>query len=146
MNVLPLRLQPGADLRRALEEGALREGSTGMFVVSGIGSLTDAALRMAGAESETRLTGPFEIVSLSGTISDDGAHLHMAVADSTGRVSGGHVCYGNEVRTTAEILLAAVPGWRLGREVDPVTGFRELTIHRETGNDRPSPKAIGDAP
>lgn len=146
MDVLPLRLKPGCDLRRALEEAALQEGLTSAFVVSGIGSLTDVTLRMAGAEAATQLTGLFEIVSLSGTISPDGAHLHMAVADSEGRVSGGHVCHGNQVRTTAEVLLASVPGWRLGREVDPVTGFRELTVHREGGIDRASPKPIGDAP
>lgn len=134
MRVLPLRLKAGCDLRRALEEAALQEGLTSAFVVSGIGSLKDATLRLAGAESETQLLGLFEIVALSGTISEDGAHLHMAVADAAGRVSGGHVCYGNEVRTTAEVLLASLPGWRLRRELDAATGYRELTVHRESGS------------
>lgn len=79
VNVLPLRLRPGCDLRRSLEEAAARAGLTSAFVVSGIGSLADVALRFAGADTEARLAGSFEIVALSGTISPDGAHLHMAV-------------------------------------------------------------------
>ncbi len=130
MTVLPLRLHPGSDLRRSLEEAALHAGLTSAFVVSGIGSLADVVLRYADADVETQLAGAFEIVGLSGTLSPDGAHLHMAVADTTGHVFGGHVCYGNAVRTTAEVLLAAIPGWRLARELDPATGYRELAVHR----------------
>jgi predicted DNA-binding protein with PD1-like motif len=52
----------------------------------------------------------------------------MSVADAAGRVYGGHVVYGNEVRTTAEILLAPLPDWSLTREPDPVTGFQELVV------------------
>ena len=42
---LPLRLPPGVDLRRALEEAAAGFAPEGCFVVSGIGSLTIADLR-----------------------------------------------------------------------------------------------------
>ena len=104
MNTLPVRLSPGDDLRRALEAQAPALGGSAM-VVAGIGSLTDARLRFAGAESLVTLPGLFEIISLSGTLSRDGAHLHMSVAGADGRVFGGHVPYGNTVRTTAEVLL-----------------------------------------
>ena len=83
---------------------------------------------MAGDDSETRLTGLFEIVCLSGTITPDGAHLHMAISDSSGRVVGGHVCYGNAIRTTAEVLWASLTDWKLTREPDATTGFRELVV------------------
>ena len=106
MSYLPLRLQPGMDLRRSLEAVAGVKDETSAFVVSGIGSLSNARLRFAGAESETSLAGMFEIVCLSGTLAQDGAHLHMAIADEHGHVVGGHVCYGNIVRTTVEVLLA----------------------------------------
>jgi predicted DNA-binding protein with PD1-like motif len=126
MHFLPLRLEPGSDLRRSLEETALREGHASCFVVSGIGSLRGATLRLAGDEAQTVLIGMFEIISLSGTISEDGAHLHMAIANSEGQVVGGHVCHGNQVRTTAEVLLASLSEWKLKREFDATTGFNEL--------------------
>jgi predicted DNA-binding protein with PD1-like motif len=103
MSFVPLRLQPGSDLRQSLEASASANGATSAFVVAGIGSLSNARLRFAGAESETSLAGMFEILCLSGTLTQSGAHLHMAIADEQGRVVGGHVCYGNAVRTTAEI-------------------------------------------
>lgn len=133
MNTLPLRLSPGTDLRRALEEAAKSNGGSA-FVVSGIGSLQGAKLRFADANSDTQLDGPFELLSLSGSISPGGAHLHMAVANAQGEVLGGHVCYGNTIRTTAEVLLINLPDWALGREVDDTTGFKELVVRRHAGD------------
>ncbi len=52
----------------------------------------------------------------------------MAINDANGQVLGGHVCYGNIVRTTVEAVLVFTPGWNLSREFDPATGFEELTI------------------
>ena len=133
MSFVPLRLPPHADLRRSIEAAAIRDGFDSCFVVAGIGSLSDATLRMAGAEAETRLAGPFEIVSLSGTLTPDGAHLHIAISDASGRLVGGHVCYGNEIRTTAEVLLAPLPDWTLTRELDATTGYRELVVNPVSG-------------
>jgi predicted DNA-binding protein with PD1-like motif len=70
----------------------------------------------------------FEILCLSGPLTQSGAHLHMAIADEHGHVVGGHVCYGNMVRTTAEVLLAQLTEWTLAREHDAKTGFNELVI------------------
>ena len=53
------------------------------------------------------LNGDVEILTLSGSIADNGAHLHMSVADAASRVFGGHVALGCIVRTTVEVLLAA---------------------------------------
>jgi len=123
---LPLRLSPGDDLRGALEAHAAQAGAA--FVVSGIGSLGSACLRLAGAEREAVLEGPLEILSLAGSLSADGAHLHMAVSDAQGRVTGGHVGRGCVIRTTAELLLAPLAGWQLTREFDAATGYPELVI------------------
>jgi predicted DNA-binding protein with PD1-like motif len=121
---LPLRLPPGTDLRAALESA----GAGSAFVVCGIGSLSTVRLRLAGAEVETTIDGPVEILSLSRTLTPDGAHLHMSVADAQGRVVGGHVGRGNRVLTTAEVLLLRLPGSQLGRELDPATGYLELVV------------------
>jgi predicted DNA-binding protein with PD1-like motif len=71
-----------------------------------------------------------EIISLAGSLSGDGAHLHMSVSDRDGRVWGGHVAYGNIVRTTVEALIAVLPEWSLSREVDATTGYPELVVRR----------------
>jgi uncharacterized protein len=119
----PLRLNPGDDLRGALEAPA----ATG-FVVAGIGSLSQAQLRFAGEAAPTSLAGPLEILTLSGSLTPAGAHLHASVADASGRVWGGHVCAGCTVRTTAELLIAPLPAGSLGRAFDAATGYAELVI------------------
>lgn len=126
--LLPLRLPPGADLRRALEAFAAAQLDGAGFVLAGIGSLQDARLRLAAAVDDTLLPGPSELLTLAGSLSADGAHLHATLALADGRVVGGHLPYGNTVRTTAELLLAPLPGWRLRRVPDAATGYAELAV------------------
>ena len=49
------------------------------------------------------------VARLRGTFSPDGAHLHIAIADSSGAVIGGHLCPGSLVRTTAELVVGLQP-------------------------------------
>ena len=128
MDYRPLRLSPGDDLKVALEQWFTRAGATAAFVVSGIGSLDRSALRYAGEPDATALEGRFEILTLQGTLSADGAHLHVAIADARGRVMGGHVKPGCRIATTAEILIALLPGVRFVREIDAATGYDELVV------------------
>jgi uncharacterized protein len=128
MKVVPLRLQPGDDLRRALEAWMGEQQEQAGCVLSAVGSLSLAPLRLAGASETTEIRGALEILSLSGTLSPDGAHLHIAVADSSGSVIGGHLCAGSQVRTTAELVMGLLPEWGFCRELDPATGFAELRI------------------
>lgn len=128
--MLPLRLQPGDDLRRALEAAVAARGAEAAFVVSGIGSLDPALLRLAGAAEPLRIEGDLELLTLSGSIAANGSHLHLSVADAQGRVTGGHAAYGCIVRTTAEVLLALLPEWRFSREPDAATGYAELQLTR----------------
>lgn len=124
----PLRLPPGADLRQALDAALLASGHQAGFVVSGIGSLSPAVLRMAGADRLLTLEGDLELLSLAGSLSPDGSHLHASVATSDGRVLGGHVMPGCLVRTNAEILVAWLPAWQFARSLDAATGYAELQI------------------
>jgi predicted DNA-binding protein with PD1-like motif len=115
MKVVPLRLQPGDDLRLALEAWMGDQEELAGCVISAVGSLSLAQLRLAGATQATAIHGELEILSLSGTLSPDGAHLHIAIA-------------GSLVRTTAELVIGLLPEWRFWRELDPATGYAELRI------------------
>ena len=128
MKVVPLRLRPGVDLRRALDAWMAEKQEQAGCVISGVGSLSMAQLRLAGATEEMAIHGDLEILSLSGTLSPDGVHLHIAIADSSGAVIGGHLCAGSLVRTTAELVIGLLPDWRFNRELDPATGYAELAI------------------
>lgn len=120
-----LRLAPGADLRGGIEAAFAAEGAGAGYVAACVGSLSRAAIRPAGRDDALTLEGDMEIVSLSGTLTPDGPHLHVAVADAAGRMTGGHLLPGCAVRTTAEVVIDLAPA-RLRRAHDPATGYDEL--------------------
>jgi predicted DNA-binding protein with PD1-like motif len=128
MKVVPLRLKPGDDLRLSLESWMAQQREQAGCVISAVGSLSAAQLRLAGQPESTTISGDLEILSLSGTLSPNGAHLHIAVVGCSGAVIGGHLGAGSLVRTTAELVVGLLPEWRFSRELDPATGYRELEI------------------
>jgi predicted DNA-binding protein with PD1-like motif len=93
-----------------------------------VGSLSRVRLRLASGAEHRTWQGPFEIVALTGTLSPDGGHLHLAVADHQGRTVGGHLAEGCVVRTTAEVVLGADDRLVFAREHDPATGYDELVV------------------
>jgi predicted DNA-binding protein with PD1-like motif len=130
MKPLPVRFGPGADLRAALQGVLAEQGVEAAYVIQGIGSLSVAQIRFAGMDQPTELCGDLEILTLGGSLSPDGVHLHISVSDADGRVTGGHVGPGCMVRTTAEVLVALLEEHRFSRDLDPATGFPELAITR----------------
>jgi uncharacterized protein len=128
MRTIPIRLRPGQDLKQELIALNQREQIQAGWVLTCVGSLSRLSLRLAGASSHLRREAPFEIVSLVGTFSPDGVHLHLAVADEQGAMVGGHLADGCVVRTTAEIVVGADDAHRFSRHPDPTTGYDELAI------------------
>jgi predicted DNA-binding protein with PD1-like motif/glutaredoxin len=104
MQAVPIRLIPGSDLRRSLEDLARREGRSG-FVVSAVGDVSRATIRFAGQPSPTVLHGEHEIISLCGSLAPGGVHLHLSLAAGDGRVVGGHLEHGSRVHKGAEVLV-----------------------------------------
>ncbi|GAB3638794.1 hypothetical protein GCM10027422_43840 [Hymenobacter arcticus] len=124
-----LRLKPGDDLRQQLTAFVAAHHLEAGAMLTCVGSLTEVSLRLANQENATHYYGHFEIVSLVGTLSAaGGGHLHLAVADSTGRTLGGHLLDGCRVYTTAEIVLGALPDLQFVRETDPTFGYKELVV------------------
>ena len=128
MNVLALRLHPNQDVRKSVKQFAVTHAIQAGFILGGIGSLHRAAIRFANQPQPDYLEGPFEVLALSGTVSIHGIHIHMAIADSDGKVLGGHLCDGSIIHTTAEIIVGQTEQWVFHREMDEQTGFLELTI------------------
>lgn len=130
MDIRVIRLRPGQDLKRSLTEYAQQQGLRAAFVVTCVGSLRRAALRLANRDETTIFDDKFEICSLVGTLDPEGCHLHVALADGTGRMIGGHLQEGSLIYTTAEIVIGIAPGLHFRREQDPETGYPELVIDR----------------
>lgn len=130
MNVFALRLSPGQDLRKELESFTKVNNLQAGFIITCAGSLTRAVIRPANQQVPLVREGHFEIVSLTGTLSPDGPHLHIALSDSTGYTFGGHLLDGNIIYTTAEIAIGEATGLRFSRETDPATGFKELSVKK----------------
>jgi predicted DNA-binding protein with PD1-like motif len=107
---------------------AASEGVSAGWLLTCVSSLSQVRVRLAGGTNHATWHGTFEIVALTGTLSRDGAHLYLAVADHQGRTFGGHLAEGCTVRTTAEVVLAADDRLVFAREHDPATGYDELVV------------------
>ena len=134
-----LRLSPGADLKQALIGVVAANGLEAAFIAACVGSLSAARLRMPSAPGEPAevlsLAEPMEIVSLAGTLSPEGLHLHIALSLRDGRCVGGHLLEGCRVHTTAELVLGHLTDLAFRRPEDAETGYRELSVGRP---DRPT--------
>lgn len=125
-----VRLRPGDDLRGALQAFAKARQLRAAFVITCVGSLREARLRLANHGDGTAVAGPLEIVSLVGTLSADGCHLHASVSNGEGRTSGGHLLEGCPVYTTAEVVIGEAEALRFERRTDSATSFPELEVKR----------------
>ena len=124
----PLRLNPGQDLKKEIQSFCLSKGIKAGAIVAAVGSLSVARLRLATAVTFEEFSGPFEILSLSGTLSLDAVHLHISLADKKGLCIGGHLVDGSVIYTTAELILLALPNYEFKRSLDSQTGYKELDI------------------
>jgi hypothetical protein len=121
-----VRMVEGEDLRTGLQDWAGRTGVRAGAIIAAVGSLGPCTLRFAGCSEATRLPEDQELLTLSGTIGPDGAHLHASVSGPDGTVRGGHVAEGCRVRTTLELVILEIEGMVLHRRPDPLTGHLEL--------------------
>ena len=134
MQAHAVRLMPGADLKaelgRLTEAHALRAGC----IVSCVGSLSHARLRMPGAVGEPEAIAtfdePMEILSLTGTLGPDGLHVHIALSRRDGSCVGGHLLPGCVINTTAELVIGELPGVEFRRPLDPA--FHERPRSKST--------------
>ena len=107
MQSLPLKLAPGSDLRLSLEELARRDGISG-FVLGVVGNLTKASFQCPGQAEPTVLEGDLEVITLNGTFSPEGVHLHLSLSDGACQVWGGHLEPGTVVQKGVDLLIGVL--------------------------------------
>jgi predicted DNA-binding protein with PD1-like motif len=130
MRVFAVRLKPNQDLRAEIERFAKENRISAGFIITAVGSLKATKIRLADKQDATTFTGKYEIVSLVGTISSDGVHLHISVSDSEGKTFGGHLVEGCTIYTTAEIIIGTTDEIIFTRETDKETTYKELKIRK----------------
>ena len=122
------RLKPGQDLKQEIQKLVNEKKIKAGWISTCAGSLTDYNIRFANQPGNSSGTGHFEIVSLTGTVSVNGSHIHISISDSTGKTIGGHLSEGNKIYTTAEIVILSSSAIEFKREKDGTTAWEELQI------------------
>ena len=107
MRSFSLKLSTGNDLLASLDEIAVNENSLG-YVLGIVGNLSSAAFQCPGQKEPEILHGELEIITLNGTISPKGSHLHLSVSDSACKVWGGHLEYGSKILKGTDLLLGLI--------------------------------------
>jgi uncharacterized protein len=125
------RLKPGTDLKREIESYVKASNIQAGWISCGVGSLTNYNIRFANQPEGSKGSGHFEIVSLVGTVSLNGSHIHISISDSTGKTIGGHLLDDNLVYTTAEIVIQESDDFVFMREKDGNTPWEELKIKKK---------------
>jgi predicted DNA-binding protein with PD1-like motif len=134
------RLKPGVDLFDSIYAFVMEKQIEAGCILSGVGSLTHATLQLANRNYNSEYEGPFEIVSLTGTVSVHGSHLHISLADGDGKTIGGHFESGCKIYTTAEIVLAVFNDLIYKRELAEDSGYDELTVYAAEATRQNRPK------
>ena len=128
MQTFTFRLKPGQDLFNEIEAIVAEKNIEAGCVLSAVGSLTHATLRLANREYYSEYDGHFEIVSMTGTVSVHGSHLHISISDGDGKTIGGHLVPGCKIYTTAEMVLGIFEDVVYKREFAEDSGYEELVV------------------
>ena len=122
------RLGPGQDIKSEIARYAREKGIRAGWVITAVGSLRELRLRLANQSQSQQWEGPWEVVSLVGTLNQDSLHLHLSASDAQGRTLGGHLVEGNPVFTTLEVVLGESNDLQFHRELDERSGYPELRV------------------
>jgi predicted DNA-binding protein with PD1-like motif len=128
MKTYAFRLKPGQDLKRELVAFAAANDLKSGVILTCVGSVRQAALRLANKPNTTMYEGKKEIVSLTGTLSPDGPHLHISLSDGQGVTIGGHLQDGNLIYTTAEVVIGELEDVVFSREICSESTYDELVV------------------
>ncbi|MDA3792214.1 MAG: DNA-binding protein [Elusimicrobia bacterium] len=131
--ILAVRLYSGEDIVKNLKEAFKSTSSPVGIMISGAGMMEDVKVGYfmgRGQYKENLIDTPHEIVSCTGNFikgeEDIEMHLHVSLADDSGKVSGGHLQKAT-VHGTGEyfILLSDMD---IKREIEEETGLKGMKL------------------
>ena len=122
------RLKPGQDLKQEIQKFVTDKQIKAGWINTCVGSLAEYNIRFANQPEGAKDSGHFEIVSLTGTVSVNGSHIHISISDSTGKTIGGHLMDSCKIYTTAEIVIGSSDNFTFKREKDGTTPWEELQV------------------
>lgn len=126
MRTVCCRLHRGDDLLHSIKSLAAQHHIQAGVVLSGVGCVSRARLRDASGVNIRQLEEHFEIVSLTGTVSEARCHLHIALSREDLSTVGGHLVEGCIINTTCELVIGVLEGVEYAVEQDAETGYDEL--------------------
>lgn len=131
MKIYAVRLTEDMDLKieiqRIVKEKKVKAG----VILSSVGCISRARFRVADGITIKEIKKNMEILSLNGTLSPKGVHLHISCSDSDGNSFGGHLIEGNIINTTCELVIGILEDYQFDRVMDLNTGYEELTIETQ---------------
>lgn len=125
------RLIRGNDIKKEIIAYCQKENIEAGVIISAVGCIQHLNIRLAEAKHYIDKEECYEIVSMTGTISKNGAHIHISVSDNSGKTIGGHLKDGTIVDTTCEVVIYELKDYIFSREPDSITGYDELVIKRK---------------
>lgn len=128
MKMHVFRLHPGQNLREGIDEYARTNNIRAGIILTCVGNLTRAVLRMADGKTIQNWEESFEIVSLVGTLETGNSHLHICLSKQNGDTIGGHLKEGSTIGVTAEVAIGEIEEVAFERVYDVSTGYDELVV------------------
>jgi len=125
------RLHPGQNFREEIDKYVREHNIRAGIILTCVGNLTKAILRMANAKVVKTWEGSFEIVSLVGTVEVGNSHIHVCLSDKAGNTFGGHLKDGSVVGVTAEVAIGEIEDLEFSREFDTESGYNELVVKKK---------------
>ena len=127
-NTIIARIDKGEEILAKVKELALKENIK-LASVTALGAICDFTVGVFDTVEKKYISnsfqGPFEIVSLTGTINTMNGefytHLHMSAGDSKGQVFGGHLNRA-VVSATCEMVVTEIDG-KVDRYYDEDVGL-----------------------
>ncbi len=124
-----VKMEAEDDLLSSIEKVAKEAEIKAGFVMSGIGGVKNLEIGSLKGKTHVRerIEEVQEIVSLSGSISEDDPvlHIHISVAGVSHHAFGGHLFMGT-VYPFAEIVIKKFPNIKMKRKLNENSSFKEL--------------------
>ena len=122
------RLTRGSNLKKEIISYCQKKNIKAGVIICAVGCIQHLHIRLAEAKEYIDKEGCYEIVSITGTLSQKDVHIHIAVSDNTGKTVGGHLKDGTIIDTTCEVVICELKDYVFTREPDSETGYDELVI------------------